>query len=1142
MSTNLQNGAWLFAFFILCAVSLSYVWSVSIDPFSTQGIQAHITYAPATAFDPDDNGVETTAGTIDFSLQDSTLNFTPQQSEMCSLWQVVSQDTLQSSGYCMGSQDCCVIAQAITPFNLTYMPQSWDYFALSYQQDGIATSHNAILAQIWSANSSNITQAVYSEWVSSTANFTSGSNLSSNVSVALLSPANNAWLNTSQVNFSFMPSSSLAIANCTVRTNASDSSVVLSPLSGLAQSALLSLSDGQFSWNVTCSDIQGASATSQSSSVQVDTQAPQVNLLSPPLAFSTAQPSVNLSFSLSDNLAAELDCFSLIDSAPSFLGKVKKNQTPYAAQVNMSLGTHSLAVICQDDASNAGQSALSTVTYAVTSGITASLEKNIVNLREPFVLNIASADPAPITLTVQRYDIVNRAILESYHPISAPYRFMFNDTLFEGEYTFSVMQGLTQRNVTGALVNNMSAAIFTAPELAIASQELIINASAAGGTAPYQYYWTFNGTQYNAQQYSRSLESSYQQAILTVRDAYGNNKSFTRSFWVYNKLVLSVTDLASGESITNAKVTFNGVTNFTNNSGKVEFHELDGTYALVIEHENHALFTQTTALDGSQERTIQMASSSADVLAPVISSMLPAEGEQVTSPVTMGAQVTDASGANCSLFISDDASLWNQVQTVEQVGDLRFSRDFGAGIHYARLECRDPAGRTTVSPVRSFNVTTPFAGISEQLSQDVEKDETGLGKEIDDIDAQISFFNRLDKSSRGLAEVLGIFKTLDEAKMLYVEARRNLSELRFAGLSESDLAARRKETLSTLDELQAKIPTSFNVRDSAESIVYATNQDISALADELAASYDSKFSAAQKSAYVKQVQDAQGSLAVTALFGVVEVTYLSGSSKTYGIVSKSITVKDPSTDMQLIESVPKSVASSASQINSNQIFQVVKEDPVVRFPVDSQLTYFVEGVPSIDELQKTKTVLVLEPKVAASKRSSQATGLAILPLGSVFDLEGQGKFWLMLVVGILLVFYLFYSLNLAEYVLPSSRKRSQISQQVRELLAAAQQALESRSPDVAGERYTELTMLFESLPEAEQQRHYEQLSTLAMQINLGFAQQMLERIERAIYQGDFAQAHELYPQLNEAYEKLEGESKVSVASRCMAVYQRLSAQ
>ncbi len=1128
------SAAWIIGVIILLAGSFALVQSFSVSTNESQPINVVLNYASGSAFDTDDNGIETTQGVIDFSLNNSAFNFTPTESELCSLWHVQSQNTFAIKAYCQGSEDCCIIAQAVSPMNLTYVDSSqWHTFYLSYSQDGITTQNNLVMAQLWSANSSNITAAAFSDWTNLTATFTSSSSLSVSLSI----PLNNAALNTSTANFAFIASEN---SNCMLGINSSISQQNVSAQQSLQATIAATLPDGKYLWNITCTDSQGSTRTSGTNTLTIDTQKPVISINQPQDGQITTSGAINLSFLASDSISSDLDCFSLIDTTPSFLGKVILNGTDYITTISVPQGTHTISAMCKDSAQNSFQTPARTFTYTSQTGLILTLEKNIVDLREPFALNIASLEQGQLQLTVQRFDLLNHAVLESYHSLSPPYRFVFNDTFFEGTYMFLAIQGSNQKNTSGSVSNSITATIQTTPSVAIAGREVVLNATVLGGTQPYQYFWLFNGSTYTSSQFSKSLESSYQQAFLTIKDANGNNKSFVRNFWVYNKISLTIKDSISGSPIDNAKTTINGEVKYSNISGQVSFDELGGTYEVIIEHYNHSRFTQISPYFSTQERIFSLTPLIAEASAPSISQITPDQGASVTSPVAVTAVVSSL--ANCSLYKKDEGSQWTLIETKQtNNNEAEFTEDFSEGSQSVRIECSDSSGRTTLSETRTFDVNQPFSGINNELSTSIVNDEDGLDKTINEIDSQIGFFNGLDKNQRELAEALDIYKTLDDAKVQFITAKRNISEAKFQELTEIDLSRLRDTILTSLQETRKKIPTSFNILESTESIAYATNQDIEALSEDLALASGTKLSAGQKNSYVKQIQALQANLGVTAVYGVAEITYLSGERENFGIVIKTISLKDSQSGMQLIESIPKTLATSSSQIKSKILYQVVKEDPILRFPVslDNKLSYYISGIKQLDALQQAKTILVESPKSGSAKKSS-ATGFAILPQGVSIDFAESGKFWLIIAAGILMTFYLFHSLNLADYVLPDRRKHAETQQNLASLMAAATTAIERKSPEEAALRYTELQMLFEAMNENDQENCYPQLESLAMKINLSFAESVLVQIEQAIHYGHYEEAQTVYPALNDAYERLDSAHKSAIASRCMNVYKTIA--
>ncbi|MBU0980904.1 MAG: right-handed parallel beta-helix repeat-containing protein, partial [Nanoarchaeota archaeon] len=64
-------------------------------------------YNSGTAWDPDNDGIETEDRIIDFSVSKTEFNWSVDETGLCTRWEILSQDTGEGSYVCYGSERCC---------------------------------------------------------------------------------------------------------------------------------------------------------------------------------------------------------------------------------------------------------------------------------------------------------------------------------------------------------------------------------------------------------------------------------------------------------------------------------------------------------------------------------------------------------------------------------------------------------------------------------------------------------------------------------------------------------------------------------------------------------------------------------------------------------------------------------------------------------------------------------------------------------------------------------------------------------------------------------------------------------------------------------------------------------------------------
>ncbi|MFH2027502.1 MAG: hypothetical protein ABIJ08_00035, partial [Nanoarchaeota archaeon] len=109
---------------------------------SESAIQIILGYKTGTAYDTNNDGIETIEGIIDFTVESTRFNWTADEDKLCTRWEIYSIDEESTTTVCYGSEECCSF------IHLTPTKNSWDEaFNSNYGGYG-ATYKNTISAQV----------------------------------------------------------------------------------------------------------------------------------------------------------------------------------------------------------------------------------------------------------------------------------------------------------------------------------------------------------------------------------------------------------------------------------------------------------------------------------------------------------------------------------------------------------------------------------------------------------------------------------------------------------------------------------------------------------------------------------------------------------------------------------------------------------------------------------------------------------------------------------------------------------------------------------------------------------------------------------------------------------------------------------
>jgi len=112
------------------------------EPAANKSITVGLQYNDGTIYDEDNDGVESTDGIIDFTVKNTGFSWDANKDNLCTRWDVYSEEEAKSTMFCYGSDKCCNFLE------LSPARKEWDApLYLSYGQYGAALN-NVVSAQV----------------------------------------------------------------------------------------------------------------------------------------------------------------------------------------------------------------------------------------------------------------------------------------------------------------------------------------------------------------------------------------------------------------------------------------------------------------------------------------------------------------------------------------------------------------------------------------------------------------------------------------------------------------------------------------------------------------------------------------------------------------------------------------------------------------------------------------------------------------------------------------------------------------------------------------------------------------------------------------------------------------------------------
>ena len=201
------------------------------EPHANKSITINLQYNSGTAYDNDDNGLETANGIIDFTVENSNFNWDAKKENLCTRWNTYSIEDDKLTTVCYGGAKCCSF------IGLIPKRENWnDIFYATYGQYG-ASLNNIISAQIIYVDYSlsveePFAEIFYSSWQNLTSTFYFSSIDFKNVCVEtcalngfnessynLIFEISNATLNLDMLTYSIVEELSKVLVNLAVKDN-----------------------------------------------------------------------------------------------------------------------------------------------------------------------------------------------------------------------------------------------------------------------------------------------------------------------------------------------------------------------------------------------------------------------------------------------------------------------------------------------------------------------------------------------------------------------------------------------------------------------------------------------------------------------------------------------------------------------------------------------------------------------------------------------------------------------------------------------------------------------------------------------------------------------------------------------------------
>ncbi|MFC1648679.1 hypothetical protein ACFL1B_04440, partial [Nanoarchaeota archaeon] len=449
--------------------------------------------------------------------------------------------------------------------------------------------------------------------------------------------------------------------------------------------------------------------------------------------------------------------------------------------------------------------------------------------------------------------------------------------------------------------------------------------------------------------------------------------------------------------------------------------------------------------------------------------------------------VNDATNANCKLLIDSGSGFEEKANKQAITGTHSFQLELVAGEYDWKISCEEN-GKTASTSANTFIVDESEEEVEiELLSAPIEYnfDNEGMESTLNQV---LQTYDQMSAKERNLAEKLGYYKEAKNALKLAQRTKRDLNDIDFrTDLTDQEKEDQKKDMVRKANNAFANTVIRISVKDSKSFVKYAEEDEILSLLEDYVKHENSD---AEPEDLLSLVNELQANIVVSTRASKLEIEKVSGEKQIITVIIKEVKSEDTPKSAYLLEYIPKEIASTADKITVLGNYEIVKEDPVLAFPLGDEIIYYVEKDVDLEKTKDTNTLLVKELKPGDLQAITGSATFLVPDLG--------GKAPLVILVLILILVYLFYGTSLGHMITSLVKASSKQVHYINVLINDAKQNMNAGNYEKAYMIYADIKAAFDSIPSGEQEKIFSVLINLVNMLDIGYSRQLSEKIEKAI--------------------------------------------
>jgi len=1036
-------------------------------------------------------------------------------------------------------------------------------------------------------------------------------------------PQNIIWMNSIEVNFSFSLSNVNLVTTCSLILD--NGSVATMSTHDLVEGENIfsrNISQGAHNWLVSCNINSSSGEHSQSISTEsrmlsIDSESPQITILSPQQNYFSEQKIVNFTLLASDNLATVLNCIMSIANNKTNISL--NSNTIYQTQLTLSKGNFSWNISCEDYAKN---KFTSPNRFIELFDFNISTDKQTYSPNENVLIYLSAPNSSRVNLSV--FSSASRVNYLTSPPY--PTTYIFTSTSEQGNYTIDATIAknnsvVTRRGYFSVVAPNALQLTIDANSTLIEKGDAVrFTSVASGNTGILLYRWDFNddgvtdSTLPNAA-YTYSQAGSYS-ASLNITDSY-NSLTAEKNIKVLDRFNLFVNVKDSLSNPLESNLSLGNLSAASNSVGNATFSNvLEGNYTLTIRKDGYENYDSNIILDSNKSLNVYLESLP---LQPSIIFISPEQNSIIGSTaLSIKFKVLHFFETNCTFYLSEQGQWWvvlgnkSAVQNnTEQAIDVKNLKE---GSNRLKIVCNDAFGNSNSSKELNFSVDLHQAASTAGDEK--------INKAIADVGDLKRYYESMPPDYFDVASQLGILKQIDDAEALLERANRDLNDLTYSRKTEAEIAQRRNEIINDAISRVNEIPTDIRVLDYLQFVKYPQPTRINEIAESIIASENLKVNT---NVFVTQNSPLQQFLTISTKTMNVELSYENGSTESITFVTNEISFSDEqlknafsdNSSLILVLLIPKNITQSADDIAFFSESTIIKSDPIIEFPLSENIRYYFNS--NID-LKKIEDVELFLVQKASATNAPGITGYTVVEKKVIWPFNLlKGKFQiqnftvqLIIIISLLAIYLVFtlqpniirkplriskenvqgiqgaYSQPEPNFVNPyfgtassyneswngataqvplktEYEKRNFVSTTPKSVpkfitrfnfrsrdpeqmksnylfhsIEKAKNSLARNSYEEAASTYYELRLLFSTLPEQKKAFFYPYIISLWQALNLEYMHSLISNAKSLVETEKQEEALAVYKKMEDIYKMLPVEHKSTVFMECLNIANRLN--